>query len=264
MATAVSAEQISALTPSRLLLLGDAHGDARFVSIACDEARRHGCPVIVQLGDFGFWSHTREGQAYLEVCSELVGDDLRLLFVDGNHENHALLRQLYQAAGEPEALEVAPGVWHLARGTRWQWAGRTYAAFGGAGSVDRTWRSPGYSWWETEVLTEEDLARLGDGPVDVLFAHDAPSVAAFKGGFPLSDYDKRRLAASRAVLDAAIEQTRPTLVAHGHWHRRHTWMQPGPDGHWVESLADNTAGFEQAAVVLDTAQLAVTTFTPAT
>ncbi len=49
------------MEPRRVLLAGDTHGNGRWVGHLCKLARRHGCEVILQLGDFGFWPHTTAG-----------------------------------------------------------------------------------------------------------------------------------------------------------------------------------------------------------
>jgi hypothetical protein len=240
------------MNPERVLLLGDTHGDASYVAAACQKARQLACPVILQLGDFGYWTHTRDGRAFLEVCSQLLTDDLELLWLDGNHENHDMLSRAYDDAGWPDAIAVSQRVWHLRRGTRWTWHGNQFAVMGGAASVDRPQRTPGHSWWAGETTSLGDIERLGEGPVDVLLTHDSPSMVRFAGNYPVVPEDTLRDRESRAMIDRAIANTKPKLVVHGHWHQRATWEL---DTLRIESLASNMQPLMEATLVLDTATL---------
>ncbi len=242
---------LDALAPDRVLLLGDTHGNSAFTCRAVDTARANGCPVVVQLGDFGFWAHTDDGVRFLADVARACDDDVTFLFVDGNHENHDLLNAVAARVGHPDAVTVAPNVHWLRRGTRWTWHGVRFAALGGAASVDRPRRFPGTSWWDAEVLTPSDVDRLGSSPLDVLLCHDNPSAAAFEGWYPVTPYDQRRCDASRGLLDAAIAVTTPRLVVHGHWHDRRTWEATHADGSpWrIESFAHDGLPADAQAVL---------------
>ena len=46
--------------------------------------------------------------------------------------------------------------------------GRTVLFMGGALSVDKAWRTPGYDWFPEESITTGDLDRLPDVHVDIV------------------------------------------------------------------------------------------------
>lgn len=179
--------------------------------------------VIVHLGDFGYAFTS----SYLQPLDRaLARARLRLLFVDGNHEDHVRLAKFPR---RPNGLaRLTPHIWHLPRGHRWTWAGIRFLAVGGAHSVDRPYRVPGISWWAEEWLTDEQIATaIAGGPADVLVAHDCPTGVTIPGiddrttpapwpaaELARSDEHRRRL---RAVVDA----TRPRVIWHGHYHVAH-------------------------------------------
>lgn len=108
-----------------------------------------------------------------------------------------------------------------------------------------------------------DVDALGTAPLDVLVAHDAPAGVPLEG-FRLPAEDEVRSDEVRRLVRAATEATRPRLVLHGHWHRRHSYELAWPveqDGQlaWrsaeVEGLAADVQGDYQAWGVLDLAPL---------
>lgn len=250
-------EPISAWEPNRILLLGDAHGNDRFVEYAAAAAARNKCDLILQLGDFGYWEHTLAGREYLDRVNAAVREcGLPLLFIDGNHENHEMLRALQDRKnGRCDGLvTVREHVAWISRGTRWTWKNRTFAAVGGAASVDRSMRTAGWTWWPEEVLCREDVAHLIGEDINVIICHDAPRIAGMvgKNSFPPEDIAKAE--ASRKILDTVIDSCRPELVVHGHWHVRHSIVVGDCR---IEGLADDESRFTKAACILDLTDLSV-------
>ncbi|MHB8331477.1 MAG: metallophosphoesterase family protein [Candidatus Dormibacteria bacterium] len=164
--------------PTRLLVAGDTHGNhLHWEHVLLPAARKHRVGGIVQLGDFGYWPLTGEGRDYLAwLSAELDDDDLRIVFVDGNHEDHKALRQL---PARPDGfVEVTDRILWAPRGHRWTWQGVRFLALGGAYSIDRHERkldSGRWGWFKEEVITPEQAKRaIAGGPADVLLTHDAP------------------------------------------------------------------------------------------
>ncbi len=137
-------------------MAGDWHGNTRWArdviqqagSLLAAETGR----TILHLGDFGVWP-SGSGNAYLfGVEAALRRAAIRLCFVDGNHEAHDRLDALHQEIpGKP--VHVTPRIWHLPRGYRWQWHGRTWLACGGGVSLDKVIRTEGVDWWPQEEIT---------------------------------------------------------------------------------------------------------------
>lgn len=241
---------ISDHDPARVFLLGDVHGNGAFAEYAIAAAGRAGCGVVLQLGDFGYWDHTLGGRSFLDrVARAAATCDTTVYFIDGNHENHDLLDDLVESGrvGADGVAWVRPNVGWITRGTRWEWRGTTFAALGGAASVDRERRETGWTWWPQETLHPRDLATLGRDPVDVLISHDAPALADLHGLHPLPAEILRSCAESRQVLDDAVATVRPQLVIHGHWHRRHTTVAGAVR---IEGFGADNGPFETACAVL--------------
>ncbi len=273
---------IAAIQPTRVQLLGDVHGDTRAAIDAIRCAARDRCDAIVQVGDFGYWEHTSAGRRYLDTLNTLLkAQDRHLFWLDGNHENHALLATEH-GASRGRVTSVRSNVHHLGRGARWVWGGLTWVALGGAGSVDMGVRVPGQSWWPEEAISVEDVAAAAAaGPCDVLLCHDAPSAVRTTrtGRRQLQLYDPRFspseqvsawCAASREQLDAAVALLSPRLVVHGHHHVGYVggayWFDPAGNAEGTAvclGLANaDGGGNDRSSVVVSLAEAGVRLCTP--
>src|SRR5262249_49875777 len=98
---------------NRYLFLGDTHNDLDFVESAAKLARQREAEII-QLGDWGFlWP----GSDQLgELSDMLVGLDVTMRFVDGNHDDHPRLRARLRERSR-EAIPIAKRVIYQPRGS---------------------------------------------------------------------------------------------------------------------------------------------------
>jgi hypothetical protein len=243
--------------PGRVLVAGDTHGNAKWCAFLGVAAEHWDCPVVLQLGDFGYWPHVDAGQLFLdrvERVAERTG--VTFVWIDGNHENHDALREL--TTGETAAdgfVEVRPHVRYAPRGARWVWRDRRFGALGGAFSIDWRVRTVGQSWWVEEVPTPADVERLGDEPRDVLGTHDAPMRPLDRPPpTPIPEEDLVVARAVRRLLADAVARTRPSLVLHGHWHHRYSAVE---DGVRIEGFASDLQADERSFGILDVASLEV-------
>jgi calcineurin-like phosphoesterase family protein len=230
-APVVALERLPFSEPERLLLAGDVHGHTAQVDYLVRVAKRQGCQLVVQIGDFGPWTHQHEGQVFLKKVTRLLERaGLHLVFIDGNHDPHPLLwdESLYP---DVEGLrQMSERVFYVPRGTRWSWHGVSFLALGGGVSVDKASRlayekkhdKPQSTWWAEEKISDEDVdAALQGGHADVLLAHDCPEGVDLRG---LCDIDYKRdldTVENRRKLERVVLETRPQLVVHGHYHERH-------------------------------------------
>lgn len=210
----------------RVLLVGDVHGDLPWwTKFVVPAALEHDCDTIIQLGDFGYWEHTKSGVHYLAGLSRALCKGPRpldLYWIDGNHENHDWLAMYVgEGAARLQPAPIRERITYLPRGCVLTLGDTKFMAAGGAYSIDKDDRIPGQSWWPQEVLTELDVrtCRVA-GKVDVVLSHDAPFRypigteilhSARKMDSPETRVNRDRL--TRIVLAA-----RPKLVVHGHWH----------------------------------------------
>lgn len=211
----------------RMLIAGDWHGSLHHAEWCMKRAQEYGITCIVQLGDFGYWEHQDDGKFLNQLSSLAKNYGVTVYWIDGNHENHVLLRSTYcvpERTDENGFVQMRDRIFYIPRGTVWEWAGVRFMGLGGAFSIDRNHRRVGSSFWFEETLTDEEVelaCENGKDGVDVMFAHDVFTgvdlglVFAMRGKYLTkskpSDANRDRV---KTVLDAV----RPSRFYHGHYH----------------------------------------------
>jgi hypothetical protein len=246
---------------------GDTHGNERWIATLAKLASRYGCDGVVQLGDFGFWPDQRAlrstrtaviNDRWLDAVAEtLARRGVWMRVLDGNHDFHP---DAAYPAGADGIAPIRDGVLDWAtRGARWEWCGVRFGALGGAVSTDREYRVAGQSWWDDEAITDDEVERLGSGPLDVLLAHDAPQGVNVAGvdvwptvtvaGVSESRDDPGSMA-NRGRVERARQRTAPALLLHGHYHLRYSRPMLHP-GTGIEGLAADVQANGSAWGILD-------------
>lgn len=205
-----------------VVVCGDWHGNTGAALQAIKQAASTGADVIVQAGDFGYgWDR---GKYLRKVSAEAERLQVPVLFVDGNHENFDRLLKL--PVREDGLRQVAPWVFHIPRGTVWQWGQVVFMGAGGGYSVDKPFREPGTEWWPQETINDEELAHcLSAGKVDVLITHDAgagwsiPGTHRTTDWFPIEEIERSE--EHRARVREIMDAVKPRLALHGHYHTRY-------------------------------------------
>jgi hypothetical protein len=251
----------SSLTDRYVLLVGDSHGNGRWLASAIDVAAENGISRILQLGDFGIWPGP-DGVRFLDVVSDAaVSAGVRVDFIDGNHEDFDYLDALRDSAERCEdgSVEIRAGIHWWPRGSVALWHGKHIGFLGGAVSVDRNHRGAHRSWWPTEALTDGEVdgfianvrTHVAGGKIDVLATHDSP------GGLDIPAWSRWPADAiadselNRDRINRAITEVRPDIVVHGHWHLRYgERAEIGGHGVEVRGLSNED---DQAVAVLDLA-----------
>jgi Calcineurin-like phosphoesterase len=218
------------LTPAvtAVMVCGDWHGNVSWASHCLRTAKAEGIDTIIQVGDFGYWEHTNDGVYYLDKLSEnaqLRG--VNVVWLDGNHENHTMLRAKYADAEKSVEgfWKIRDNVWHSPRANVWNWWGKRLMTLGGAYSIDRAYRTFGKSYWaEEEITPEEEALAISRGKVDYLFTHDAPT----NYPAPLFKADLNS-EAQRQTVSRVADAVRPTRWFHGHYHDFHDYPYPRYD-----------------------------------
>lgn len=214
--------------PSYAIMAGDWHGYRKPALRAVDQAAaalRHAPKpwMILHVGDLGITA-TTGGQWFLtQLSAALQAHDMTLWFVDGNHDNHAKLSRIGARVPAGRGVPLADRIWHIRRGERWDWHGRTWLALGGAVSVDRIDLLEGVNWWPEEEITPELAeAVTAAGRADVLISHDCP--AGVVHSFPRrADWwahaDLERARKHAELLQRVVVGVRAGHIFHGHLHR---------------------------------------------
>lgn len=190
----------------KIAFIGDIHGDPELLYKAMKHVKD--AEFVVQLGDFGISDSMLD-----ELESRKVKN--RIHFIDGNHEDYNLLREV---AGFRKGDPVrARHIWkrklyYIPRGYRAEIDKDLIFGFlGGANSIDRHYRREGIDWFPEEMPNYREVAHLGDR-VDIMVTHDAPiSAQRLMGIDPL---DTR----NPVQLEQIGELLEPFLWIHGHYH----------------------------------------------
>jgi hypothetical protein len=255
---------LAELAPNLVAVAGDWHRNTNWsvgIARSLPELLPEEMPrVVVHAGDFGIDS-TQAGQDYLSALSRALREvDGYVLFVEGNHENHPLLRKFAGKTPEGEPVEITKRIFWLPRALRWSWWGNSWLALGGAVSVDKVFLKHGVDWWLEEEISDADAAAAAHGgPADVMVCHDRPAFAPLVLPTPPSAWrqgDLLRSEVHRQRLQAVVEHVKPRLLVHGHYHYEDDTLVSVPWGELRVTGLDRDGGRGANIRVLDTRTLA--------
>lgn len=259
----------------RFLAAGDIHNDIGHATWVANRAQTFDVEHVLQLGDFGFWSHTVAGLAFLDELEEVLANrEITFTVVRGNHDNFARILQDHGDDLDDEGfIRVRTHIRVAPDGHTWTWGGKRFIALGGAFSPDKDsrlelemrQRKPGYHWFPEEEIDPETFARkvqeaYDTGGVDVIAAHDRPFSAMLPPGLgckpdPRMDPNSQRLA-------MAIVALKPSLYVHGHLHVRYEDRIRSGGDRWTQVIglssnprASDTKDPVASTILLDTDML---------
>ena len=232
------------MSPIRILIAGDTHGDERNIQHKINMAVEFGVQRIVVLGDFGlWWGH--DGIEYLDYVNEAAKKVNRQVFaIPGNHENHEYWDALYEHGPKSRGwayirsnLLIAPKVLDFT------WGGKQFVVAGGAVSIDKDYRleyerTKGKKIWSpNEQLTDEDVndilaTRFAHGQkVDYLLTHDCSDATPWKHRLK-PDADSQ---IHRQRIDKVLKAVKPAVHFHGHMHEKYDWQNRVGDDVWTQT-----------------------------
>lgn len=179
----------------------------------------HNCEIIYQVGDFAAFGAYRDRflndcQNYLEQYNKI------LVFNDGNHDDHPMLRSLKVDEGPYRFAQISSRIFYVPRGTHWEWDGVRFCAMGGAWSIDAGVRTENVDWFPEEKITLGEAYKASQGgAVDIMFTHDAPyGTPCFKKEWHLPSDMQIASDHNRKLLLQIVENVKPKLLVHGHHH----------------------------------------------
>lgn len=225
-----------------ITITGDAHGNfRRFETRYFPQQRQMSrSDYVIVCGDFGIWDETEESNRWLDW---LNAKPFTTLFLDGNHDNHDLLRQMPQREWHGGMVhEVREHILHLMRGQVYEIGGIRVFTMGGAVSHDvrdgilepddpdfdmirrvldqyhGQYRVNHESWWKEELPDPDEyeqaraaLERAGWN-VDCVLTHCAPTSIQRQIN---RSYERNQLT---DFLDEVWQRCRFGLWFCGHYH----------------------------------------------
>lgn len=254
----------------RILVAGDLHGSITHSRWVIQKAVDLGIEEILQVGDFGFWTHERRGVRFLDQMTRMLASARRkMTVVRGNHDNVALIHLVSGHDLDDQGfIRVAPHLRLATDGLVWEWGGRRFIALGGAYSIDKAHRlqreemtGPETYWFPGEEMTTEAMeaaVRAAAPGVDVIVAHDRPACARLDKP---SLTDPGLIPNPRNLADAIRELT-PSVYLHGHMHYRYDDKVVHGEGAWTSVVGissdpgtSDSGDPEDSVYVLDTDDL---------
>lgn len=188
----------------KILITGDIHNEFGRLNELISRRRPN---MVICCGDFGYWPNKPWAAPLTNI--RLQGAE-KLLWCDGNHEDHWALR-------DRETDELAPGIFYMPRGSTYELPdGRTILFMGGADSIDKQWRTEGDTWFREEIISQKDMMNLPDMKIDIFVTHTCPSELVLD----LTKYSPlKREEPSNIALSQLWKIYKPDLWYLGHWHK---------------------------------------------
>ncbi len=220
-----------------IYITGDTHGGVDMRKLSRRELKRAhigltGNDHLIITGDFGFpftpddikEYESGEKTEYTEFIRWFKERPYKVLFVDGNHDNHDWWSRqpvTEMFGGRVQVHPHSQNVIHLMRGEVYEIEGRSFFTFGGAASVDKAYRIEGFSWWSGEEATDDEIERALDNlekvsyKVDHIITHTLPgSVITRLPILGIKDYPCR----TAEFLDEVLERVQYDKWFCGHFH----------------------------------------------
>ena len=165
------------------------------------------------------------------------------LFIDGNHENHALLDSYpIEEWHGGKIHKISDSLIHLMRGQIFDIHKKTFFTLGGAESTDKKYREENISWWAREMPSKEEydeaFANLEkhEGKVDIIMTHCAPETTVNDLGMPRMYY--RSLNELTQKLDMIAQTVKFDDWYFGHYHEDSDLGKFHMRYDWIDEIAE--------------------------
>ena len=167
-------------------ITGDTHGQHDFVKIrifAYEHKIAKKDDYLIITGDFGAIWDEKTLKQDLKSYENLP---FTVLFIDGNHENFALLNSFpVETWNGGKIHRISNNIIHLMRGQVYEIEGKTFFTFGGATSIDKIYRTENISWWKEELPSYSDMQEADENlkkvnyKVDYIITHSCDERALY-------------------------------------------------------------------------------------
>ena len=187
----------------KILIAGDLHNEFSRLNALIARKKPN---LVICTGDFGYWPDA----PWAAPLENIKPQGAKILWCDGNHENHWRLR-------DREKDEIVPDVIYMPRGSTYDLPdGRTIMFMGGADSIDKHNRKEGVTWFKEETIQTNDLYDLPQVDVDIFITHTCPEELVNELRI---EYPEKGLEPSNTALSELWKIYKPNLWFFGHWHQ---------------------------------------------
>ena len=229
---------------TKIMMLGDTHGDAYAYEEALIYADAVGIQHIFVLGDLGVFPFYNDTLDYLERVNELSRDlGIQNYWVRGNHDDpDAWSATVKYWPGTHRFGMLRSNIRLADRVHHFKMFGLQFLAVGGAVSIDRNWRLNKESraktlYWPNETISDRDLNQVftwesnGSRKVDVLLTHDCSDRTPFHTRLK-EDLDSK---INRQKIDEILKVSEPDFHFHGHMHTEYEWANRVSGSHYTQT-----------------------------
>ena len=211
----------------KFFVTGDTHGDLSRIYdwVERFDMNKDNVHIIIA-GDAGIcWRKDRMDM--IAIIKKQEQYNFHLWFIDGNHENFDILKSL-PVMNSSGIANLCDNLHYVTRGTKLtimtENGIKTILFCGGADSVDKILRTPNFTWWTDEQITENDIKKcLEKGKsFNYVITHCCP-YSIFKKYTPwlvtLSGLDQNKVDhTSELMLDKLINNIEFDEYFFGHYH----------------------------------------------
>lgn len=165
----------------RIFITGDKHGTFLPLFGLVEKNKMQAADILIIAGDAGYvWD--QDYPYAIETLQQIFPGIIA--FIDGNHENHALLNNsTVEKWHGGKVHRIGERVYHLMRGEMYSIYGNNIFTFGGARSNDKDRREENISWWKEEEPSPEEvdfgkkkfLEKINE--IDYIITHETPLFA---------------------------------------------------------------------------------------
>jgi len=177
---------------NKILLMGNVHCKFSEITKFINDYNPN---IVIQCGDIGIW----RGEKF-------PNSNIPIYFCEGNHEDYDLLYSF-------SSIEISKNIFHLPRTSTLSVGDITFLFMGGADSIDKNFRTPGFNWFPQETISQRDIYELIDKKIDIVISHSAPME------FNMDVFSIPGTDSSRKALSVILEKYNPDRWFFGHFHK---------------------------------------------
>ena len=170
----------------RIFVSGDWHGNPTPISSENwpESTELSQSDIVLQLGDFGLYWDNPPSKEEIYWLEWLKTKPFQIAFLGGNHESYTLLESHPYAERFGGLVRIDKSetgeIIELLRGEVYTMSNKKILTIGGALSIDKAYRSEGFSWWPQEYLSYKEENNTFDNldkhnwKVDYVLTHTCP------------------------------------------------------------------------------------------